>query len=517
MNNFWIYLLQSGIALWLFYAIYWLFLRKETFFSLNRFILLGSVAMSLILPLIRLENLFALPASTSIPSFFMNFGSEVSAASEPSAGQIDIKRLIALTVLMVYISGVLFLATRLIYQIINLIRLTRKHPVINRDRMRIVYLNEEIAPCSFFNYIFINRSMHSDEELEKIILHESAHVKNIHLIDLILFGITCILQWFNPVMWLFERSIREVHEYEADREVLKQKPDRIRYQAMLVNQVAGIEIFKLANSFSKSITKKRMIMMSKMKSAKLSSAKVLLVLPVILCLVFAFSKPQIIGESSQSMQPKQVAGKVVDAETNDPLIGAAVVIEGTSEGTVTVEDGKFSIQVPGNDKVLVISYVGYETKAVKADRPEIEVKMKKKVYDLPEDNVLKPGEEKTLAPPPPPPPPTTGEEIFTVVEEMPKFQGKDGEGFREYIAQNIIYPEEAKKNGIQGMVFVQFTVNEKGEVVDVIVVRGVSPSLDAEAIRVTQSSPLWEPGKQKGKPVDVQFTFPINFALGEKK
>ena len=139
MNNFWIYLLQSGIALWLFYAIYWLFLRKETFFSLNRFILLGSVAMSLILPLIRLENLFALPASTSIPSFFMNFGSEVSAASEPSAGQIDIKRLIALTVLMVYISGVLFLATRLIYQLIRLFRLTRKNPVINRDGMRIVY------------------------------------------------------------------------------------------------------------------------------------------------------------------------------------------------------------------------------------------------------------------------------------------------------------------------------------------------------------------------------------------
>jgi len=508
MNNLWIYLLQSGIALWMLYAVYWLLLRKETFFSLNRFILLGSVAISLILPLIRLENLFTLPANASIPSFFMDFGSEVSATSESSAGT-DFIKLIAVTALMIYISGVLFLGTRLIYQMIRLFRLTRKNPVINRDGIRIVSVSDEIAPCSFFNYVLINRSMQSDEELEKIVLHERAHVKNMHFIDLLFFEITAIFQWFNPVMWLFGRSIRELHEYEADREVLRQEPDRIRYQAMLVNQVTGIEVFKLANSFSKSITKKRMIMMSKMKSAKLSSAKVLFILPIILCLVFAFSKPQIIGESSQSMQPKQVAGKVVDAKTNESLSGAAVIIEGTTEGTITDDDGKFKIEVSGGDKVLVFSYVGYETQRVKADKPEINIKMQKKVYDLPED-------------PPPPPPPSKqekeqviqpGEDVFTVVEEMPSFHGKGGEGFREYLAQNIRYPDEAKKNGIQGKVFVQFTVNKKGEVVDVKVLRGVTPSIDAEAIRVTESSPLWEPGKQKGKPVDVQFTFPIDFKL----
>jgi TonB family protein len=503
MNNFWIYLLQSGIALWMFYAVYWLLLRKETFFSLNRFILLGSVAISLILPLIRLENLFTLPANASIPSFFMDFGSEVSATSESSAGT-DFIKLIAVTALMIYISGVLFLGTRLIYQLIRLFRLTRKNPVINRDGIRIVTVSDEIAPCSFFNYVLINRSMQSDEELEKIVLHERAHVKNMHFIDLLFFEITATFQWFNPVMWLFGRSIRELHEYEADREVLRQEPDRIRYQAMLVNQVAGIEVFKLANSFSKSITKKRMIMMSKMESAKLSSAKVLFILPIILCLVFAFSKPQIIGESSQSMQPKQVAGKVVDANTNESLSGAAVIIEGTTVGTVTGEDGKYKIELSGGDKVLVFSYVGYETKKVKADQPEIIVKMEKKVYNLPDDEALKPEKEQAAG---------EGGETFVVVEEMPSFQGKGGEGFREYLTQNIKYPEDAAKNRIQGKVFVQFTVNKKGEVVDVNVIRGVTPSLDAEAIRVTESSPLWEPGKQKGKPVDVQFTFPIDFKL----
>lgn len=512
MNDFWIYLLKSGMALWLFYGVYWFFLRKETFFSLNRFILLGSVAMSLILPFLRFENLFTLPANTTIPSFFMASGKEADITAVSSAGIVDFKRILSLTAFMVYSSGIIFLGMRLIYQLIRLFWLARKYPAIKSNGVRLIYVNEEIAPCSFFRYIFINMSMHTDKELERIIIHESAHVKNMHFIDLVLFGLAGIIQWFNPVMWLFERSIREVHEYEADREVLRLEPDRGRYRALLVNQATGIEIFKLANSFSKSITKKRMIMMSKMKSGKLSSMKVLLVLPIILCLVFAFSKPQVISESSQNMQPKHVTGKVTDAESNEVLPGAAVIIEGTTEGTVTVDDGTFRIQVSGGENVLVFSFVGYETQRIKADRPEINVKMKRKVYDLPEDE--------DLIPPPPPPPvktnPADRGEVFFVVEEMPSFQGKGGEGFREYLAKNIIYPEEAKKNGITGKVYVQFTVNAKGEVTDVKVVRGANPLLDKEAIRVTESSPLWQPGKQKGKSVAVQFTFPINFELGEK-
>lgn len=105
------------------------------------------------------------------------------------------------------------------------------------------------------------------------------------------------------------------------------------------------------------------------------------------------------------------------------------------------------------------------------------------------------------------------EEVFFIVEDMPSFQGKGQEGFREWIAQNLRYPEIAAENGISGKVYVQFAVNSKGDVVDAVVVRGVDPALDKEAIRVVTSSPKWTPGKQRGKPVKVQFTFPINFVL----
>jgi protein TonB len=105
------------------------------------------------------------------------------------------------------------------------------------------------------------------------------------------------------------------------------------------------------------------------------------------------------------------------------------------------------------------------------------------------------------------------EEVFFIVEDMPSFQGKGQEGFREWIAQNLRYPEIAAENGLSGKVYVQFAVNSKGQVVDAVVVRGVDPALDKEAIRVVMSSPKWTPGRQRGKPVKVQFTFPINFVL----
>ena len=148
-------------------------------------------------------------------------------------------------------------------------------------------------------------------------------------------------------------------------------------------------------------------------------------------------------------------------------------------------------------------------------------------------------------PPPPPPPPQTTEviniveddteadqddiieivefeeeeeevneqEVFFVVEDMPTFQGQSSDAFRIYIQKNLKYPIIAQENGISGRVFVQFDVNAKGDITNVVVVRGVDPSLDKEAVRVVKSSPKWTPGKQRGRPVRVRFTFPIVFQL----
>ena len=105
------------------------------------------------------------------------------------------------------------------------------------------------------------------------------------------------------------------------------------------------------------------------------------------------------------------------------------------------------------------------------------------------------------------------EQVFMVVEEMPSFGSGDANDFRAWVGQNMNYPEVAAENGIQGRVFVQFVVEPDGSISNVRVLRGVDPALDKEAVRVVQNSPKWNPGKQRGKPVRVSYTFPITFVL----
>lgn len=102
--------------------------------------------------------------------------------------------------------------------------------------------------------------------------------------------------------------------------------------------------------------------------------------------------------------------------------------------------------------------------------------------------------------------------VFQIVEKMPQFPGGEAAMMR-YLSDNIDYPTIAQENGIQGRVYVNFVVGKTGEISNIKVVRGVDPALDAEAIRVVKSMPNWEPGEQRGKPVNVSFMLPINFVL----
>lgn len=107
---------------------------------------------------------------------------------------------------------------------------------------------------------------------------------------------------------------------------------------------------------------------------------------------------------------------------------------------------------------------------------------------------------------------TDGDPVFLIVEEMPEFPGGE-EALRTYISKSVKYPEEAKKEGIQGKVFISFTVSTNGSVKQAKVERGVHPTLDKEAIRVVSDLPTWKPGKQRGQNVNVQYTVPVNFVL----
>jgi len=102
---------------------------------------------------------------------------------------------------------------------------------------------------------------------------------------------------------------------------------------------------------------------------------------------------------------------------------------------------------------------------------------------------------------------------FQLVEKAPSFKGGDANTFSKWVATQLVYPDIAKENGIQGRVIVQFTVEKDGRVTNVKILRGVDPTLDKEAVRVINSSPKWEPGRQRDRTVKVTYTFPVIFQL----
>ena len=198
-----------------------------------------------------------------------------------------------------------------------------------------------------------------------------------------------------------------------------------------------------------------------------------------------------------------------------PVIGASVVIKGTTMGTLSDKDGKFQLSVKEGD-VLAVSYVGLQTQfLVVKGNANLVVWMKEDVQSMEEMVVTGMPQDgvgaKSVDVPNDKPIVQEGE-IFTVVEEMPQFPGGMGEAMR-FLAKNIRYPAEAQKAKIEGRVIVRFVVTRDGKVSDAEVVRGVSPVLDAEALRVIGLMPDWIPGKQRGKAVDVKFTMPIMFQL----
>ena len=287
-------------------------------------------------------------------------------------------------------------------------------------------------------------------------------------------------------------------------------------------------------------------MMIKKKSNPWARLKYAYVLPLATVAVAAFARPEISNELDEISSAKvndltsivkaeevksvenssdekfKLSGTVVEAtRKNVPVMGASVIIKGTTMGTLTDMDGKFTLPVKKGD-VIQVSFVGYQTQSVvvKDDSP-LTILMRDDVQSMEEMVVMgmSPKSENAdvvfempLEEAKKPEVPQQEEVIFQVVEEMPKFPG----GLQEamvFIGKNIKYPVEAQQAKIEGRVIVRFVVGRDGSVSDVEVMRGVSPELDAEAVRVVSMMPKWIPGKQRGKAVAVKYTMPIMFRL----
>jgi TonB family protein len=368
METFALYLLKSVIWLVGFALVFILFLRNERFFLLNRIYLLAGILTSFLFPLISIHYTVILPVVG-------NFQSDSAVVSEIQNAGSSIIPDLKLLLLVLYVSGVLFVFTLMIKQGRSVFRAIKKSEIISFHPAKLIKTSDYTSVFSFFSYVFVNPSI-TDIETKEIMNHELVHIRQKHWFDLLLVQLLCMMQWFNPLVWIYIRFIRQNHEYLADEVALQQTSDPAIYRAVLLNQIVGAPVVSLANSFNYSPNKKRFNMMKNIISSPYRKMKILLILPVFAIVLYAFAKPdykykyadQSSGNISSGtfLQQKSVKGTVVQQD-GESLPGANIVIRGTTMGTAADAKGYFKLDNVTADGNLVVSFIGFKTKILKPD------------------------------------------------------------------------------------------------------------------------------------------------------
>jgi TonB family protein len=394
MEAFTLYFLKSVIWLSGFTLVYFLFLRNERFFRLNRYYLIAGAIISFVFPL------FTFHYGVEIPAFTPTFEGPAPAPSNFSglhAGPTGPGNKFNLSYILLtfYFSGICFFLYKMLSHLKALFNTIGKANFSNHERIRLVRTSEFSDSFSFFNYIFINPSV-NENELDVIMNHELVHVNQKHWFDLCLVELLRLFQWVNPFAWIYTRLMRQNHEYIADEIALQHTPDQLVYRAVLVNRLFDSEVISLSNSFNYSFNKKRFDMMKKIVTSPYRKMKVLLVLPVFAIVFYAFAEPEYHHTSqtnstgsfsqlssemestfdqplassdmgpSMNLQKKEVRGYVVQQD-GTPLPGAAVIVKETTMGTSSDIKGYFKLVDVPEDGSLVISFVGFRTRNVDYD------------------------------------------------------------------------------------------------------------------------------------------------------
>jgi TonB family protein len=280
MNALLIYLVEVSICLGISLVIYRVLLSGLTFFSWNRSILLGLLVLSGLIPLLRLQFFDFAPEITSMTLPVFQVGDSVKEVENfwPSWSQVLIG---------IYFIGGAFTASRLIFGFMASQRQIGKAKKIDYNKHYIA-IHPEFVPASFFDYILMPEFNPESPEQKQIILHESMHVRLYHSWDLLLLNFAKVFFWFNPLIYLFENSLREVHEYQADQGVTFSYGPK-EYATLLLNLITAKPGWQFMNNFNQFQTKKRIMMMAKSQSAHWQKLRFLTLIPVIGLLLLVFS------------------------------------------------------------------------------------------------------------------------------------------------------------------------------------------------------------------------------------
>ncbi|HEU5167132.1 MAG TPA: M56 family metallopeptidase [Chitinophagaceae bacterium] len=282
------YILKLSVALAAVYLFYQLVLRRLTFYNWNRWYLLGYTILAFLIPFINITPILENNewSDVRIINWVPIINEDTTVQSIPD-NNASITFSPGNIMLMILISGVLFLFVRLIIQFVSFNRMKKKATPFTENGLTIYQVNENIIPFSFGNSIFINKQLHNEEDLSEIIRHEIIHVKQKHSVDIIWGELLCLLNWYNPFAWLLKRSIRQNLEFIADNKVVQNGINKKEYQYLLLKVIGNCQ-YSIATQFNFSSLKKRIVMMNKTKSAKRQLLRMLFLLPATAILLLAF-------------------------------------------------------------------------------------------------------------------------------------------------------------------------------------------------------------------------------------
>ena len=277
-----IYSLKVGACLAVFYLFFKLLLSRETFHRLNRIVVLAAMVLSFILPFCVITIYRELPAAPEMPAAEQLF----EAPAEPQPEPFPWDKAAAL-VFLTGAGGTLLWTFGSVFGVIRMICRGRRERLV--DGTVLVRIGRSVTPFSWYRYIVLSEKDLA-ENGDAIVLHEKAHLRLRHSVDLLLTDLAGCLQWFNPAMWLLRRELRAIHEYEADEAVLDSGVDAKHYQLLLIRKAAGGRWYSVANSFNHSKLKNRITMMLRKRSSRWAVARVLFVLPLAGLALGAFAR-----------------------------------------------------------------------------------------------------------------------------------------------------------------------------------------------------------------------------------
>lgn len=318
MATFLVYITEWALTLTLLYSLYGLLLRRETFHDINRGILLLILCLSAILPLCPVETEHASTLSQQLDVIETTIYESVSTtpatmSTESTQAPISLSlwpRILA----WVYITGVIICMGHYLLSLASLARLiTRGHRVQTEGMprsVRVIYSAGLPVSCSWMCWIMTG-SKEAARRGNPILEHELAHVRLGHSLDMLLCELTARLLWFLPFSWMLRKDLRDVHEFQADRKVLRSGIEEEGYQHLLIRHAVNQQAPSVANSFAHSTIKKRLVMMCRRPSTRKAALKTIYLLPLVLIAVTAFARPTAVEEIRQTLVKEEAAAPLL--------------------------------------------------------------------------------------------------------------------------------------------------------------------------------------------------------------